>query len=130
MLNIYKEELDTSGIGEGNILYTTHNGKTGSWHLQKLYLRSDATDVQYNSITLSIDDTSDNGAVFQLYSGTYEPTLLEWGSLPYNNDIYLDDITSDDQYRAFWLRVFYPGDTPASKRTEGSINITAIESPI
>lgn len=130
MLNIYKEAMSDTGIDGDNKLLTVHNGRLGSWFIRKYYLRNDDDSVRYTGIVLSIEDVSSSGATYQLFEGPFEPTALEWNFVGINNSIVFEDIIGDTTYLPFWLRVFYPGETPANTYQEANIKIVAIEEAI
>jgi len=142
-LDIYLEKKESGKVTESNQHSVEHDGLNGSWETQKLWIRNSSPSYYYEDVKIILDipdapvkpNVSPKGIIYQLVEGDIEPTVLEWKSLPYHNDIDIGDIGSSDSadtstYYPFWLRTYVPGATAVGRIQEASLKIEAIQNAI
>lgn len=136
MLDIYKNNSLDSIVNEENPMFAVHDATFGSWQTQQFFIKNSNSSKSYDSVSISINfknasvnenEPSPSGMVYQLFPGSVEPTLAEWESLPWHNQISLGAIDNDVNYYPFWIRTYMPASSDIDNLDEVSIKIEAIE---
>lgn len=118
-------------------LRTSHDGLTGSYHDQKIYIRNDDASKYYTYVQVQIASTgpAPTAWVFKTMYGERQPTEAEWDTVASLDALTMPDIGAPgnpDTSTLFpvWIRIYCPGGTLAQQRTSESIRVYYIEEAI
>lgn len=133
-LAFYKEPGTPYGP---DVLYSFHNGRTGTVHETILYIRNDDPALYFTELELEIvfssyiDDGeyAETGWSYKLAYGTRQPTELEWAAIHSGVPLVLsnigDSVVADtSSYYPVWVRIACPGQQPPQRRSNASLSLT------
>lgn len=113
------------------------NGYLGGAHEEIIYLRNDDVSRWYTNITVSLVTTTYDGAgelgtsgySFKFMYGERRPTEAEWDTVISGASLTIPDIgttvaADTSTYHPVWIRVYVPGNTPASINETFSIRLS------
>lgn len=126
-------------------LVTTHNGFTGESNEKLFYLRNTEANKYYENIKVSVvfpvaEKPADafyttTGWSVKLKYGSEQPSEEEWAEINVNETLSIPAIGTSEladttSYKPIWVRVYCPGYTDPTIRTDISLNVSYKESVI
>lgn len=120
-------------------LVTTHNGFTGESNEKLFYLRNTEADKYYENIKISvvfpINEMPENafytttGWSIKLKYGSEQPSEEEWAEINVNEILNIPNIgtkmeADTTSYKPVWVRVYCPGYTDPTIRTDISLSVS------
>lgn len=125
-----------------NPLRTKHNGYVGGPEEKLIYIKNDDSMNYYTDLVLSYEGSYDTTGEFgtsgwsiKFLFGERRPTESEWSSVAPGTPIELPDIGDTyaaDTYTYYpvWVRMYCPGGSPASIRTDQKLVCTCSEQKV
>lgn len=132
-LSLYNsEQLEINNITD--YITTNHNGYTGGDYQLQLFIKANNNN-NHSNIQLApiIPDLTQNmilspsGWSIKLAYASAQPSEKQWNEIPINEKCVIPNI-SNQNYKSIWLRVYCPGQTLATIKTDLGLSLSYEES--